>query len=127
MHRQRIVPTASGGSVPARRCRLGRGACGRQPVRVPHADPRRRRVARTSTIDDVTIKEGRTGQLVFVKVRHEVRCNGSADPRWSSSTTSSTARAQARTTSRRRHSRAAERRWQRQIVPTTCCCSAIRR
>ena len=25
-------------------------------------------------------KEGRTGKLVFVKVRHEVRCNGAADP-----------------------------------------------
>ena len=30
------------------------------------------RVERTSTIDDVTVKEGRTGTLVFVKVRHEV-------------------------------------------------------
>ena len=38
------------------------------------------RVARTSTIDDVTVKEGRTGTLVFVKVRHEVRCNDSSDP-----------------------------------------------
>jgi 3-methylfumaryl-CoA hydratase len=38
------------------------------------------RVARTSTIDDVTVKEGRTGTLVFVKVRHEVRCNGGSDP-----------------------------------------------
>ena len=38
------------------------------------------RVARTSTIDDVSIKEGRTGQLVFVKVRHEVRCNEATEP-----------------------------------------------
>ena len=30
-------------------------------------------VTRTSTIDNVTEKEGRTGQLVFVKVRHELR------------------------------------------------------
>jgi 3-methylfumaryl-CoA hydratase len=37
------------------------------------------RVARTSTIDDVSIKEGRTGQLVFVKVRHELRCNDATD------------------------------------------------
>jgi 3-methylfumaryl-CoA hydratase len=37
-------------------------------------------VARTSTIADVTEKEGRTGKLVFVKVRHELRCNGAADP-----------------------------------------------
>ena len=29
-------------------------------------------VERTSTIDDVTVKQGRTGTLVFVKVRHEV-------------------------------------------------------
>src|SRR3954467_8436385 len=38
------------------------------------------RLARTSTIDDVTTKEGRTGSLVFVKVRHEVRCNDAAAP-----------------------------------------------
>jgi 3-methylfumaryl-CoA hydratase len=37
-------------------------------------------VTRTSTIDDVSSKEGRTGKLVFVKVRHEVRCDGAADP-----------------------------------------------
>ena len=37
------------------------------------------RVARTSTIEDVSTKEGRTGPLVFVRVRHEVRCNGSTD------------------------------------------------
>jgi 3-methylfumaryl-CoA hydratase len=37
------------------------------------------RVARTSTIEDVSTKEGRTGPLVFVKVRHEVRCNGHTD------------------------------------------------
>ena len=46
----------------------------RAPVRVGD------RVARTSTIDNVTTKEGRTGPLVFVKVRHELRCNGAADP-----------------------------------------------
>jgi 3-methylfumaryl-CoA hydratase len=46
----------------------------RAPVRVGDA------VERTSTIADVTQKEGRTGKLVFVKVRHEVRCNGAADP-----------------------------------------------
>jgi 3-methylfumaryl-CoA hydratase len=45
----------------------------RAPVRVGDA------VERTSTIADVTQKEGRTGKLVFVKVRHEVRCNGAAD------------------------------------------------
>jgi 3-methylfumaryl-CoA hydratase len=46
----------------------------RSPVRVGDV------VERTSTIADVTEKEGRTGRLVFVKVRHELRCNGSADP-----------------------------------------------
>jgi len=46
----------------------------RSPIRVGD------RVARTSTIDDVTAKEGRTGKLVFVKVRHELRCNDSAEP-----------------------------------------------
>jgi 3-methylfumaryl-CoA hydratase len=46
----------------------------RAPIRVGD------RVARTSTIDDVSIKEGRTGKLVFVKVRHEVRCNEATGP-----------------------------------------------
>ena len=46
----------------------------RAPVRVGDA------VSRTSTIDDVTTKDGRTGKLVFVKVRHELRCNGEAAP-----------------------------------------------
>jgi 3-methylfumaryl-CoA hydratase len=38
------------------------------------------RVARTSTIEDVSVKDGRSGQLVFVRVRHELRSNDSADP-----------------------------------------------
>ncbi|MEO8804511.1 MAG: MaoC family dehydratase N-terminal domain-containing protein [Burkholderiaceae bacterium] len=46
----------------------------RSPIRVGDL------VARTSTIDDVTTKEGRTGKLVFVKVRHELRRNGGPDP-----------------------------------------------
>ena len=46
----------------------------RAPVRVGD------RAERRSTIDDVTVKQGRTGTLVFVKVRHEVRCNGADDP-----------------------------------------------
>mgnify|MGYP000853776568 CR=1 FL=1 len=46
----------------------------RAPVRVGDA------VSRTSTIADVTVKDGRTGRLVFVKVRHELRCNGVAAP-----------------------------------------------
>ena len=44
------------------------------PLRVSDA------VARTSTIAEVTEKEGRTGKLVFVKVKHELRCNGAAQP-----------------------------------------------
>ncbi len=37
-------------------------------------------VARKSTIADVTQKAGRSGPLVFVKVKHEVFCNGAATP-----------------------------------------------
>jgi 3-methylfumaryl-CoA hydratase len=46
----------------------------RAPVRVGDE------VSRTSTIEDVTTKQGRTGPLVFVRVRHEIRCNGAAEP-----------------------------------------------
>lgn len=46
----------------------------RSPIRVGE------RVTRTSTIDDVDTKEGRSGKLVFVKVRHEVRCDAQAQP-----------------------------------------------
>lgn len=46
----------------------------RSPIRIGDA------VERTSTIADVTEKEGRTGKLVFVNVRHEIRCNGAAEP-----------------------------------------------
>jgi 3-methylfumaryl-CoA hydratase len=38
------------------------------------------RAERTSTIADVTVKQGRTGPLVFVKVRHEIRVNDAAEP-----------------------------------------------
>jgi 3-methylfumaryl-CoA hydratase len=40
------------------------------PLRVGQA------IARTSRIRDVRLKEGRTGPLVFVNVRHEVRADG---------------------------------------------------
>ena len=40
------------------------------PLRVGDA------LSRTSTIADVTEKSGRTGSLIFVKVRHEIRRNG---------------------------------------------------
>jgi 3-methylfumaryl-CoA hydratase len=46
----------------------------RSPIRIGD------RMVRTSTIDDVTSKEGRTGQLVFVRVRHEVRTNDAPEP-----------------------------------------------
>ena len=36
-------------------------------------------VTRTSTIDDISEKEGRTGKLVFVRVRHEIRRRGEQD------------------------------------------------
>ena len=38
------------------------------------------KVERTSTIADVTAKHGRTGPLVFVKVRHEVKVAGATAP-----------------------------------------------
>jgi 3-methylfumaryl-CoA hydratase len=37
------------------------------------------RVARVSTIENVTEKSGRSGQLVFVKVRHEYRAEGASE------------------------------------------------
>ena len=46
----------------------------RSPIRVGDE------IVRTSTIDNVASKVGRTGPLVFVTVRHEVRANGAADP-----------------------------------------------
>ena len=46
----------------------------RSPIRVGDL------VERTSIIADVSAKEGRTGKLVFVKVQHELRCNGSSEP-----------------------------------------------
>jgi 3-methylfumaryl-CoA hydratase len=46
----------------------------RTPIRVGDA------VERTSTIEDVTSKQGRSGPLVFVRVRHELRCNDTAEP-----------------------------------------------
>ena len=45
----------------------------RAPLRIGDA------LRRTSTIADVSAKSGRSGELVFVKVRHEVFCNGGAE------------------------------------------------
>ena len=44
-----------------------------RPLRIGDA------ITRVSTIADVTEKRGRTGSLVFVRVRHEVRANGAPD------------------------------------------------
>ena len=38
------------------------------------------RAVRVSTVDDVTLKEGRSGPLVFVRVRHEMTVKGSVRP-----------------------------------------------
>ena len=46
----------------------------RAPLRVGDA------VVRTSTLDKVARKQGRSGELVFVTVRHELRCNGAVEP-----------------------------------------------
>ncbi len=35
---------------------------------------------RKSTVVDVSGKSGRSGELVFVKVRHDLHCNGAAEP-----------------------------------------------
>ncbi|HEX7650366.1 MAG TPA: MaoC family dehydratase N-terminal domain-containing protein, partial [Noviherbaspirillum sp.] len=45
----------------------------REPLRIGD------QVTRTSTIADVTEKHGRTGPLVFVKVRHDIRRNDSTE------------------------------------------------
>ncbi len=45
----------------------------RSPLRVGDA------VVRTSTIEGVSQKAGRSGKLVFVRVRHELRCNGATE------------------------------------------------
>ncbi len=45
----------------------------RAPIRVGD------RIERTSTIADVSARSGRSGELVFVKVRHEIRCNAAAE------------------------------------------------
>jgi 3-methylfumaryl-CoA hydratase len=37
-------------------------------------------LSRTSTIVDVKEKSGRTGSLIFVRVRHELHANGAAEP-----------------------------------------------
>jgi 3-methylfumaryl-CoA hydratase len=46
----------------------------RSPLRLGDALQRR------STVVDMSGKSGRSGELVFVRVRHEVHCNGAAEP-----------------------------------------------
>ena len=46
----------------------------RTPLRLGDA------LRRHSTIVDVSGKSGRSGELVFVKVRHELHCNGASEP-----------------------------------------------
>ena len=46
----------------------------RSPLRVGDA------VERRSIIDDVSARQGRSGPLIFVTVRHHVYCNGSTEP-----------------------------------------------
>ena len=69
---------ARGGFLPPvplpRRMWAGSDFAFHEPLRVGDA------LSRTSTIVDVKEKTGRTGNLLFVKVRHELRCNGAADP-----------------------------------------------
>ncbi len=55
-----------------RRMWAGSGFVFHQPLCIGDA------LERTSTIADVSEKSGRSGKLVFVKVRHEVRRNGAA-------------------------------------------------
>jgi hypothetical protein len=84
----------------------------RAPVRVGDT------VARTSTIDDVTVKEGRTGQLVFVKVRHDAALQRRGRPGDRRVPRHRLPRPEA---ARRRGpaaaGRAHRRAWQREIVP----------
>ena len=82
MHRQSDIGpdghAQRGGFLPPvplpRRMWAGSQFAFRSPVRLGDT------VARTSTIEDVTTKDGRTGPLVFVKVRHALHCNGAAEP-----------------------------------------------
>jgi 3-methylfumaryl-CoA hydratase len=46
----------------------------REPLRVGDS------IRRTSRIESVSEKSGRSGRLVFVKVKHEIRANGAAEP-----------------------------------------------
>ena len=95
----------------------------RSPIRVGDE------IVRTSTIDNVTSKVGRTGPLVFVTVRHEVRSNGARRPgagrvprhRLPGRTQPGRGRAAAHAGADR------ARRGSARSCPTTCCCSATRR
>jgi len=93
-----------------------------QPLRVGDS------IARRSTIESVNEKSGRSGRLVFVKVRHEIRANGSAEPalteyhdivyREAPQPDDAVPAPQAAPASAK---------WEKKWCRTTCCCFAIRR
>jgi 3-methylfumaryl-CoA hydratase len=89
------------------------------PLRVGDA------LTRVSTIEDVSEKTGRTGRLVFVKVRHEIRRGDGATRRSSSIKTSFTTRP--RRAIRRRQAGAVEVGVGASGFPMTFCCFAIPR
>jgi 3-methylfumaryl-CoA hydratase len=82
LHRQREIGTdghpTRGGFLPPvplpRRMWAGGELEFRRPIRIGD------RIERLSTVADVTLKQGRSGSLAFVKVRHELRCNGGLEP-----------------------------------------------
>ena len=85
-------------------------------------------VVRTSTIENVVPKQGRTGPLVFVTVRHEVRSAARATRHWWNTTTSSTGRRSSPVRSNRRpRPRRPALRGSGPSSRMTSCCSATRR
>ena len=90
------------------------------PLRVGEA------IRRTSTIAEVSHKEGRTGPLIFVLVRHDIAGEGGLalveehDIVYREAPAPSEAAAA-------RALRRPPAAWRRDIVQTTCCCSAIPR
>ena len=102
---------------------------GRRPADVPATAARRR--ARSSAprrIVDITTKDGRSGPLVFVRVRHDIAGpRGPRDHRGARHRLPRRCRAPGE---RAGHAASARRRrgvGAHDPIPTTCCCSAIRR
>ena len=118
----RAVRNRPGRARPARRLPAAGPAAapdvGRRPVRVPRPMRVGDEIVRTSTIDNVAGKVGRTGPLVFVTVRHEVRRNGAQDPALVEFHDIVYRAEAARTrSSRRPRPRRRGASWQREIVP----------